>query len=170
MCGKTWTFASKMHFVKYHPLKEKLRNRSVSDREALPYLVVFAALTTFVWVFPMVDGFNEWDLISGLLSVVFAIGGIIYAYRSNGAKEGFDLIQKYVVLGWVVMVRCFFVFIPLIIVAYVAGESLGLVTDQTGLLDVLLIAIFELVLYQRMGRHIRDTRTTYSEQSVVPNP
>jgi len=158
-----------MHFVRYHPLKEKLRNRSVSDREALPYLVIFAALTALVGAFPVVDGFNEWDLISGLLSVALAVGGIIYAYKSNGAKEGFDLIQKYVVLGWVVVVRCLLVFIPLAIVAYIAGESLGLVTDQTGFLDVLLIAILELVLYQRIGRHIRDTRTTNSEQGVAPN-
>tara|TARA_B100001093_G_scaffold441346_1_gene442434 strand:- start:342 stop:821 length:480 start_codon:yes stop_codon:yes gene_type:complete len=158
-----------MHFVRYHPLKEKLRNRSVSDREALPYLVIFAALTALIGAFPAVNGFNEWDLISGLLSVAFAVGGIIYAYRSNGAEEGFDLIQKYVVLGWVVTVRCLLVFIPLAIVAYIAGDSLGLVTAQTGFLDVLLISIFELVLYQRIGRHIRDTTTTSSEQDVDPN-
>ena len=158
-----------MHFVRYHPLKEKLRNRSVSDRETLPYLVIFAALTALIGAFPAVNGFNEWDLISGLLSVAFAVVGIIYAYRSNGAEEGFDLIQKYVVLGWVVTVRCLLVFIPLAIVAYIAGDSLGLVTAQTGFLDVLLISIFELVLYQRIGRHIRDTTTTSSEQDVDPN-
>ncbi len=153
-----------MYFVRYHRLKEKLRNRSVSDREALPYLVIFTALMALVGAFPVVDGFNDGDLVSGFLSFVFAIGGVFYAYKSNGAQEGFDLIQKYVVLGWVVAVRCLLVFIPLAIAFYVAGGYLGLVTDQTGFPDVLLNAIFEIVLYQRIGRHIRDTRTTNSEQ------
>ena len=158
-----------MYFVRYHPLKDRLRNRSVSDREALPYLVIFAALTALVGAFPMFEGFNDWDLVSGLLSVAFAVGGVIYAYKSNGGKEGFDLIQKYVVLGWVVVIRCLLVFVPLAIVAYIAGEALGLVSDQTGFFDVLLIAILEIVLYGRIGRHVRDTRTPNSEQGVAPN-
>jgi hypothetical protein len=157
-----------MYFVKYHPLKEKLRDRSVSDREALPYLMVFAGLTTLVGAFPMFEGFNELDFVSGVLSVVFAILGVLYAYRCNGGREGFDLIQKYVVLGWVVAVRCLLAFIPLMIVAYIGGEVLGVITDETGLFDIALIAVFEIVIYQRIGRHIRDTQME-SEQGAAGN-
>jgi len=152
-----------MYFIKYHPLKARLASRSFSDKEALPYLVAFSALTTFVVAFPMVGGINGWDFVSGIFSVVFAIGGVLYAYQSNGGAEGFDLIQKYVILGWVVAIRCLLVFIPVVGVAYIAGEALDVVTDETGPYDVLLIAIFEMVLYSRIGRHIRDTRTTESE-------
>ena len=152
-----------MHFVRYRPLKDKLRSRSVSEREALPYLVIFTALTALVGAFPLIEGFNDWDFVSGLLSVAFAVGGVVYAYKSNGGNKGFDLIQKYVVLGWVVVVRCLLVFIPLGIVAYIAGDALGLTTDQTGFFDVLIIAIFEIVFYQRIGRHIRDTRSPNSD-------
>ena len=105
----------------------------------------------------MFEGFNELDFISGVLSVAFAILGVFYAYRCNGGKEGFDLIQKYVVLGWVVTIRCLLAFIPLMIVAYIGGEVLGIITDETGIFDIAFLAVFEIVLYQRIGRHIRDT-------------
>ncbi len=150
-----------MYFLKYQPLKERLRDRSVSDREALPYLVVFFGLTALTQVFPLLDGFNQWDFISGGLSVVFAAGGVIYAYKSNGGEEGFDLIQKYLILGWVVAVRCLLVSVSLIFVVYSAGEYFGLVEAQTGLFDVLLLAIFEICFHQRLGRHIRDTRIAH---------
>jgi hypothetical protein len=153
-----------MHFIKYHPLKQKLRDRNVSDREALPYLAVFSGSTALVGAFPMFNGFNHWDFASGAFSVILAVGGVIYAYSCNGGRQGFDLIQKYVVLGWVVVIRCLLVSIPLLIVGYVAGEALGAIKDDTGIFDVLLIAVFEVFLYQRIGRHIRDTRTTESEQ------
>ena len=107
----TLNVSKKMYFTKYHPLKEKLRDRSVSDREALPYFLIFLALTALVTVFPMFESFNEWDFVSGVLSVILAVGGVIYAYKCNGGKEGFDLIQKYVVLGWVVVIRCLLVFV-----------------------------------------------------------
>lgn len=92
-----------MYFVRYHSLKEKLRSRALSDREALPYLVLLIALVALIGGVPIVEGFNEFDAISVCLSVIFAIGGTCYVYQQNGGKEGFDLIQKYVVLGWVVI-------------------------------------------------------------------
>lgn len=75
------------------------------------------------------------------------------------AVEGFGLIQKYVILEWVVFVRCFLVSVPVAIVSYCVGDALSLISDQTGCFEVLLIALLELVLYERIGRHIRDTRT-----------
>lgn len=158
-----------MYFTKYHPLKEKLRDRSVSDREALPYFLIFLALTALVTVFPMFESFNEWDFVSGVLSVILAVGGVIYAYKCNGGKEGFDLIQKYVVLGWVVVIRCLLVFIPLLIVAYIFGELLGITTEGTGVFDIILVTVFEIFLYQRIGRHIRDTIENKSEQGEIGN-
>ena len=147
-----------MYFLKYHPLKERLAARSVTDKEALPYLVVFYVSASLVTSFPFIEEFNKWDFVSGALSVLLAAGGILYAYRSNGGAEGFDLVQKYVVLGWVVVVRCLLASLPLLVVAYLAGEAFGIVTDETGPFDTMVFAVFELVLYWRIGRNIRDTR------------
>lgn len=153
-----------MYFVRYHPLKDKLSSKSLSDREALPYLILVCALATLIGI-PIVEGFNEFDAISLCLSVIFAIGGTCYVYQQNGGKEGFDLIQKYFVLGWVVTFRCLLVFLSLMIAVGIIAAVLGIeVTSETSGFEVVFIALFELILYQRLGRHIRDTKNIATDQ------
>ncbi|MFZ4681662.1 MAG: hypothetical protein ACOYMS_04100 [Terrimicrobiaceae bacterium] len=147
-----------MYFIRYQPLKEKLKTRTLSDREALPYLILFAALAAAVYLLPPTERPNLWDLIGGGISVALAIGGVIYAYAQNGGAQGFDLIQKYVVIGWVVAVRCILILIPCAIALYFTGEMLGLITDETNWFDALIMFGFEVILYQRIGRHIADTK------------
>ncbi len=159
-----------MYFVRYHPLKEKLRERALSDREALPYFVLFFAGFTVAHVFPTIEDFNEFDMVSGGLSVIFAIGGVLYAYEQNERKKGFDLIQKFVVLGWVVSFRFLLVLLSVLIVLLIVWVVLGIKetteTLETDGFDVLFIALVELIFYQRIGRHIRDTRNKTLEASV----
>ena len=37
-----------MYFIDYHPLKQKLRSRSISDREALPYLIAYVGQKAWI--------------------------------------------------------------------------------------------------------------------------
>jgi predicted membrane channel-forming protein YqfA (hemolysin III family) len=147
-----------MYFIKYKPLKEKLSNRTVSEREALPYLVVFTALTALAVGVPLYDNYNSLDGIAAGLSVLFAIFGILFAYKQNGKNEGFDLIQKYVVLGWVTSVRFILVSIPLTVIFSFVSDHLGLSMEETNGLDFAFWIGFESLLYYRIGVHIRDTR------------
>lgn len=154
-----------MYFIRYQPLKKRLRSRSVSDREALPYLILFAAFTALVGSLPAIGGYNFWDGVSAFLSVAAAIGGVLYAYRKNGGIAGFDLIHKYVILGWVVSVRFLLAFIPAAIVLIIVGAATGLMSlDYTGPYDVLMIFLAEIIFYQRIGRHVADTAVEISEQ------
>lgn len=157
-----------MYFVKYHPLKEKLSERSLSDREALPYFVLFIGLTALAGSIPLFDEFNVFDGISSMLSVLTAIWGVFYAYKENGGSNGYDLIHKYVVLGWVVSVRFFIVFIPASIALYAFGEVLGIVTDETGWYDIFLYFVAEIILCQRIGRHIGDTKYNLKSEQNAP--
>lgn len=147
-----------MHFIRYQPLKQKLKQRSLSDREALPYLIVMMGLTAAAYLLPGNEALNIWDWIGNGLSVTLAVAGVIYAYVCNGGRHGCDLIQKYVVLGWIVTVRCVLVFIPCAFLIYTAGEVLGFVSDETNWFDVVIFAGFEVVWYERIGRHISDTK------------
>jgi len=146
-----------MYFIQYNPLKEKLRSRTLSDREALPYMLVSSALVALTGTLAMTQQFNAWDGASCILSVGTSIAGVLYAYAKNGKNAGFDFIQKFIVLGWVVSCRCLLALIPLAVAVYAAAYFLNQATDETGWLDVVLIFCFELVLYQRIGRHIGDT-------------
>jgi hypothetical protein len=156
--GSSGTFAKQMHFIRYQPLKEKLKTRSLSDREALPYLIVMVGLFAAGYLFPNTETLNTWDWIGGGVSVALSISGVIYAYVRNGGAQGFDLIQKYAVLGWIVTVRCLLTFIPCVVLICIGGEALGVVSEETNWFDVSVIAAFEVLLYQRIGRHISDTK------------
>ena len=158
-----------MYFIKYDPLKERLRNRAVTDSEALPYLVVFVALIALVGSLPMTAGYNLWDDISAFLSVGIAIGGIFYVYHENGGSRGYDLIQKYVVLGWVVIVRFLLACIPVVFILYTLGHMFDLIhSDSSGPYDTAIICLAQAILWQRIGRHVRDTHNI-SEQSHAPD-
>jgi len=147
-----------MYFVKYQPLKEKLSSRTLSEREALPYLVVFTALTALTVAVPLYENYNTLDGIAAGFSVLIAIFGILFAYKQNGENEGFDLIQKYVVLGWVTTIRFLIVGIPLGIGVAIAAGALGFSMEETNGIDLAFWIGFEALLYYRIGIHIRDTR------------
>ena len=158
-----------MYFVNYGPIKERLRSRSVSDKEALPYLVLCAGLTALVCGFPITKGFNPWDFASACVSVVFAIAGILYAYECNGGDKGFDLALKYVLIGWIVSIRCHIVIVPTLVVFSIAVMALGILQESNGPFEFVSGLVVEIVFYQRIGRHIRDTRSSFDEASKAGN-
>jgi uncharacterized membrane protein len=147
-----------MYFIRYQPLKEKLRERSLSDREALPYLVVFSLSAFASALFPTTTANNIWDYISLGISISLVICGVIYAFKMNGGSQGYDLVQKYVVIGWIAIVRCTIAFIPLLIPLLFFADFLEVTPDETNWFDVLILTVFQIVLYQRIGRHIKDTK------------
>lgn len=147
-----------MYFLTYSPLKEKLRERTLTDREALPYFLIFMTLLAFSSFLPSSNVTNKWVYISGGLSVIILICGVLYAYFQNGGSDGYDFIHKYVVLGWVVTVRCILIFIPAIILLFIMGYYLDIFKESNSLFDVIVLAVLESIIYQRIGRHIKDTR------------
>jgi hypothetical protein len=108
---------------------------------------------------------NKWDYLSGILTLVLTIAGIYYVYIQNGASDGYDLILKYIVLGWIVLIRCLFVFIPVMIILSMVNFA-DVDEVSTNWFDCVLIFVFEIIYYERLGHHIRDTNIFTSEQSA----
>jgi len=81
-----------MYFIHYNPLKERLRNRSIHDREALPYFLLFCVLEALAISLPGAEYKNKWDYVSPVLTLLVTIWGVIYVYRRNGGREGYDLL------------------------------------------------------------------------------
>ena len=150
-----------MYFVRYQPLKEKLKNRELTDREALPYLLISSILTALATSFPFTDNFNSVGVINGITTLGLAILGVLYAYKKNGKENGYDLIQKYLVLGWVVFVRCFLLFIPVFIAYMIIGRKFGIIdikSNETSLYELIFYIAFEALIYVRIGYHIGETK------------
>ncbi len=152
-----------MYFIKYHPLKTQLRNRELSDREALPYFIIFLGLTTFFMEFSSNDYMNRWNYLSGILNISITLAGLIYAYMQNGGKSGYDIIQKFVVLGWVVAVRVFIIVLLLYFTLAFLFDLFDVVNVSDNLLEVIILSAVELIYYQRLGHHIKDTNGDLSE-------
>ena len=145
-----------MYFVSYHPLKHKLRTNSLSDREALPYLIIEAVVLSLASYSSGDRLSNVYDFLSLCLTVIIVIGGTYYVYRQNGGTEGFNLIKKYLILGWVVSIRFTIVLIPIVAVYIVI--MLKLENPSFDLYTALIGGAVKLIYFQRLGRHIRDTR------------
>lgn len=145
-----------MYFVSYHPLKHKLRTNSLSDREALPYLIIEAVFLSLASYSSGREISNGYDILSLCVTIITVIGGTYYVYLQNGGTEGFNLLQKYIVLGWVVGIRLTIVLIPIVAVYIVI--MLKLENPSFDLYTVLFGGSIRIIYFQRLGRHIRDTR------------
>ena len=99
--------------------------------------------------------------------MALAVLGVISAYVKNGGTNGTGLIQKFVVLGWVVTICCLLGFIPIMIAIYFIAD-LPWISEETGWIDVLVVVGFEAVIYQRIGKQIADTRKRTSLGTKEP--
>ena len=72
-----------MYFWRIEKLKTQMAARPLSEREALPYLVVFVGLSAAVSYIPQTMS-NVWDGLGAACSIALALVGTIYIYRQNG--------------------------------------------------------------------------------------
>jgi len=147
-----------MYFISYDPLKESLRERTLTDREALPYFVLFCALIALTPFTPSIQVDNLLHTVGGLARIAIAILGLLYCYKQNGGSSGHDFILKSIVLGWVVAVRCFLVFTLAFIAISFCATLFGKGAFMPTWLDFLVVKAFQIIYFQRLGRHLRDTR------------
>jgi len=155
-----------MYWISYQPLKDRLKKRSVSDREALPYLLLLTASEAIALSVPAASEMNKWDIIETILNVIVTLFGVFYVYRKNGGNSGYDIIQKFIVLGWVVAVRYILIVIPVGIFIYFVKEYHAPSGDETTILDAVFFTVLSAIYYERLGRHIADTNEKSGEQST----
>lgn len=141
-----------MYFWRVEELKTVLATRPMSDREALPYLIAFVALSGAAAGGPPLETFNFWDWLQVGWSVALALVGTVSIYRRNGGERGQQFLQRYLALGWVVSIRWVLFLIPLLVLYAVGMGDAG----ETTASDALFFAAIEAVLYWRIGWHIHD--------------
>lgn len=153
-----------MYFIKYQPLKEQLRHRTFSDRDGLPYYIIYV-VSTLLMLNLSWGVYNKFDALSATIGSAATIWGILYTFKKNGGKQGYDFIQKSIVLGWIVIMRCLLPFLFIGgAVGYFSKVALGQPIDETTWVDVGIYTIFLAIYFHRLGRHIADTSGNISEQ------
>src|SRR5688572_12862369 len=128
-----------MYFWNITEFKEALAARPMTDREALPYLIIFVALFPALYSFGGSEQ-NDWDLLGSLLTFLFGVFGTILAYVQNGGTGGSDFIKRYLALSWVVGIRLFVMMVPIVIVILLVLER-DTDTDSTTPLQAFIFAL-----------------------------
>jgi hypothetical protein len=144
-----------MYFWRIEKLKREMALQPLSERETLPYLVVYAGLTAAVLYVPQ-ELNNAWDYVGAGLNVLIAILGVIHVYRKNGGANGHHFLQRYFAIGWVVALRWSVMIILLSIMFYGLLLWLGDELEETFWYEVLFQAVLGAALYWRIGRHVSD--------------
>lgn len=153
MLGST-KFCS-MYFWRIEKLKQEMAARPLTERQALPYLVVYCALYSAAgFVSPELE--NHWDFAGAIWSLLIVILGTIHIYHQNGGNEGHHFLQRYFAIGWVVGLRWLAIWVVYLVAFYVLLGYFGPEVEGSQWYDFLGIALFETLIYWRIGCHVRD--------------
>jgi len=151
-----------MYFWKVESLKKDIVDGSFTDKELIPYVVLYAGLYALgierIGYLPYED-VNIWTYVLSTLNVLVPIAGTIYAYKSNRGDKGENFASKYFSIGFVVGVRFIVYLIPvmaLMIVYWMVmfGEQEELPTTYV---EVILFSSWYALFYYKMAKHIGDT-------------
>jgi len=132
-------------------LKSKLATAPLTDREALPYLLIFVGVTGLLPLFPPTE-MNHWDYLSAGFSLLVALGGTLYVYARNGGNSGRYFLQRYFAIGWVTTVRWLAIVVPLFF-ALMFGLDWE---SHTTPYETVYFAVAEIFLFARIGYHVLD--------------
>lgn len=103
---------------------------------------------------------NIWDYIESISKIVIVLLGTIYIYRANGGENGSDFLGRYFSIGFVINIRLLLLLVPMsfallfyYIYAFPEDEEI-----PSTALDVLPFLLWYLLLFWRVGKHVRDVR------------
>ena len=151
-----------MYFWKIESLKEDIANGSFTDKELIPYVVLYVCLYAVgieIAAYSPYEDINIWTYVLSILNVVIPIVGTIYAYQKNGGGSGNNFASKYISIGFVVVVRFLVYLIPVMIfmIIYWTIKYGDQVELPTSIVEVIAFSSWYALIYFRVGKHIGDT-------------
>lgn len=147
-----------MYFYALKKVKSKFLTTGFSERESLSYVVAYAVITSLGYYITSGDA-NLWESLSAIVSTLFAVFGTILLYLANGGAAGRLFIMKYIILGWVLVIRALTILVPAIIAIAALAYALEFSGEETlGPWEFILFALTEIIIYAYMYRHFADLR------------
>jgi hypothetical protein len=144
-----------MYFWRIEKMKSEMAARPLSEREALPYFVVWVALSSVIPYLPQKSQ-NAWVGLEALLTLLFTALGTIYIYHRNGGANGQHFLQRYFAIGWVVGMRWMAVLFVATVVFYLSLRVGGGDPEGKHWSGLLFYAAAMTALYWRIGHHVGD--------------
>lgn len=145
-----------MYWWKIDNLRTDLVNGRLSERARFQYLLIFVVLTAVAMEYPLIAHQpNLWDRVFLVVAFSLDVLGTIWLYRVNGGSRGRGFLERYLSLGWVFLVRFFVFSAPVLLVVYIGGELAGVLTDETGLFDVVVMTAWYAFFLVGLGSQFR---------------
>lgn len=148
-----------MYFWRIEALKARLIQAPLSDREVLPYFVLTMAITWALFaaydLFPA-GSTSLWSILGHGWSFVLVVVGTLYIYRQNGGSAGEHLLQRYLVIGWVVSIRWLtgiLAVLGALTLAVMAIDDLY-IPESPSWQEATVIGVLEALYYWRLGHHV----------------
>lgn len=158
-----------MYLWRIGALKGRLIEGRLADREAAPYLTATLAMTSLSMAFPPALP-NAWDTVTGLGGCVVVVLGTWWVYRQNGGAAGADFVHRYLSLAWVLTIRILSPLLAVALLLEVLTASEELPAAESGPGTALTVLFMSLLLYQRLGAHVRDVAQATPHRETAPGP
>jgi len=151
-----------MYFWKIESLKKDIVGGSFTDKELIPYVVLFTGLYSIgieITGYLPYEDINIWTYVMSAMNVLIPVIGTIYAYLRNGGSIGENFASKYFSIGFVISIRFLVYLIPLVVVMIIYWEIMFGEQEElpTTFIEVILFSAWYVLLYYRMAKHIGDT-------------
>lgn len=163
-----------MYWWNIKALKATLSSAGLSERTNVYYLLVCTVAATggmeFMAYVPY-ESINLWRLVITTGYLLLAIGGTYAFYKANGGERGVRILERYLSLGLVVVIRL----LPLMIVMFVClgvyvGVSEGIDDDfmtVTGPTEAFVTLFWAFLVWLKMVLHVRDVAKATRDDDAV---
>ena len=143
-----------MYFWKIDKLSEELISSELTEAESFKYLMANAVLVALAAI--QYEAPNEYDTWAGIAGFFITIFGLWFIYKCNGGKNGRQIMQRYLSVGFVVLIRLVVLFmLPATIALHVISEVYyGGMSAETNISLFILMLISEVVLILWIAKHI----------------
>lgn len=143
-----------MYIWKIDKLNAELISGELDESESFKYLMA----STILYALSLIhyEAPSEYDTLAGIVAVLISAVGLWYIYKCNGGKNGKNIIQRYIAIGWVVFVRLLILFMLPAIVALIITQEIyfGGIPDKTSLSMFTLTMISEVIYIIWVAKHI----------------
>ena len=158
-----------MYIWRVNKLAEEFRAGTVTDRQQLPYLLFFIGLTYLIsdpYISSLLgyDALNTFDMLMLPMGLILGIGGTLWCYTTALRTEsGAGFISRYVCLGIPIFVRIIVAVFAVIFAAFaindfviaIPGVDEYLETEETGIGDLVMTFVIELVFFRWLRQALR---------------
>jgi hypothetical protein len=144
-----------MYWWRIDDLRAELIAGTMTERTRFYYVMADAVLTTLVT--ESGTGWHDaWDAVLSVIAIVSTIVGTGWVFRLNGGGRGRNFVERYLALGFVVMIRVLAAAIPIMVAAILVPAILGHpLSESTGPIDFVVVHGLMVAFWIVLGREMR---------------